>query len=250
MTQAPLTRDDLVNSLVAYSTQKLANAERHEEPFPYLLLDKMLPSRLIEAINQNYPSAETMAAMPQERTGNPYAHRYRRLFPLNAETMQSMPKPERRFWKIFSEYCAKLTPSLLGALPAPPAGQQFRTADPGELKTRIDLWSDRGGYQITPHTDAPHKLATFLLYCSPSPELSDEGTSIYRPLDPERTCWSGRQWPAEEFEEVFRSPYGANHLFGFRKTDRSFHGKRSVAESSSDRRTIAITIQTNEAFVE
>lgn len=250
MTQAPLTREDLVNSLVAYSAQKLDKAECHDQPFPYLIVDKLLPSQLIEAINQFYPTPEAMASMPEERTGNPYAHRYRRLLPLNGETIQKMAKPERRFWKIFSDYCERITPKLLASLPAPPAGQKFRTAEPGELKTRIDLWSDRGGYQITPHTDAPHKLATFLLYCSPNPELSDEGTSIYRPLDPERTCWSGRQWPAEEFEEVFRSPYGANRLFGFRKTDRSFHGKRAVAESSSDRRTIAITIQTNEAFVE
>lgn len=250
MTQAPLTRDDLVNSLVSYSTEKLDKAERHRDPFPYLVVEKLLPSSAIEAINQFYPNPEEMPTMPEERTGNPYAHRYRRLFPLNAETVKQMPKAQRRFWKVFSAYCERLAPTLLAALPTPPEGQQYRTVEPSELKTRIDLWSDRGGYQITPHTDAPHKLATFLLYCSPDPSLTDEGTSIYRPMNPDHTCWTGRQWPAEEFEEVFRSPYGANRLFGFRKTDRSFHGKRTVAESSTDRRTIAITIQTNDSFVE
>jgi hypothetical protein len=250
MTQAPLTREDLVNTLVAYSTQKLGKADRHQEPFPYLSVEKLLPSSAMEAINQFYPKPEEMPAMPEERTGNPYAHRYRRLFPLNAETIKLMQQPQRRFWKVFAAYCERLTPTLLDALPTPPEGQRYRTVDPGELRTRIDLWSDQGGYQITPHTDAPHKLATFLFYCSSDPSLTDEGTSIYRPRDPELTCWSGRQWPAEDFEEVYRSPYTANRLFGFRKTDRSFHGKKTVGEANSERRLIAITIQTNESFVQ
>lgn len=248
MTTTP-SRQDILNNLAGYSLKKIKNANVSIEPFPYLFSEKLVPSELIKAINTFYPSLEMMEAMPGSRTGNPYAHKHRRLLALNQESIKNMEKDQKRFWKLFSAYIKLIAPRLLKALPEPPKGQQFTIAKPEDIKTRIDLWSDRGGYQITPHTDAPHKLATFLLYCSSDPSLASEGTSIFRPLDPAMRCWKGRQWPMEQFEEVYRAPYGANHLFGFRKTDQSFHGKLPVAESTQDRRTIAITIQTAEHFV-
>lgn len=240
---------DVLKGLANYSIKKIKKATTEAEPFPYLFIEKLMPSELMKAVNTFYPSVESMEAMPGKRTGNPYAHQHRRLLALNEESTAAMPKEQKRFWRMFSTYVQILAPRLLKALPEPPAGQKYATAKPEEIKTRIDLWSDRGGYQITPHTDAPHKLATFLLYCSSDPALASEGTSIFRPLDPALSCWQGRQLPMDQFEEVYRAPYGANHLFGFRKTDKSFHGKLPVAESTQDRRTIAITIQTAEKFV-
>lgn len=248
-TPAP-TRQDLVRSLVSYSKDKVRKADVRREPFPYLVVEKLLPSSVLATLNQSYPTLEQMDAMPEKRTGNPYAHQYRRLFPLNEQSIPGLEKQQRRFWKLFSDYMQLLAPKLLKALPEPPDGQKFRSVEPSELRTRIDLWSDRGGYQITPHTDAPHKLATFLLYCTDDSALSGEGTSIYRPKEEGFRSWSGRQFPYEQFEEVYRTPYAANRLFGFRKTDQSFHGKAPVAESTTDRRVIAVTVQTSESFVQ
>lgn len=248
MTETP-TNQDILQGLAGYSLKKIKKAAIQTEPFPYLFTEKLMPSEMINAVNKFYPSIDMMDAMPGSRTGNPYAHQHRRLLALNKETMAEMEKEQKRFWKMFSAYIQILSPKLLKALPQPPSGQNFVTAKREEIKTRIDLWSDRGGYQITPHTDAPHKLATFLLYCSSDPSLASEGTSIFTPRDPAMSCWKGRQWPMDQFEEVYRAPYGANHLFGFRKTDKSFHGKLPVSESTQDRRTIAITIQTAENFV-
>jgi hypothetical protein len=243
------TTQDVLKDLALYSIAKIKKATVCADPFPYLFSPKLLPSNMFTAVNKFYPSIDMMGAMPGSRTGNPYAHQHRRLLALNKESLAGMEKEQKRFWKLFSAYIQILSPKLLKALPQPPSGQHFVTAKPEEIKTRIDLWSDRGGYQITPHTDAPHKLATFLLYCSSDPSLASEGTSIFTPRDPAMACWQGRQWPMDQFEEVYRAPYGANHLFGFRKTDKSFHGKLPVAESTQDRRTIAITIQTAENFV-
>jgi len=251
MTTTPVpSKQDLVLSLLAYSKDKVRKAEVRRDPFPHLMVDKLLPSNVLASLNQLYPTLEQMDSMPESRTGNPYAHKYRRLFPLNPETLPRLEKDQRRFWKLFAAYMQALGPKLLKALPEPPEGQQFLTVEPSQMRTRIDLWSDRGGYQITPHTDAPHKLATFLLYCTEDPALAGEGTSIYRPKEEGFTSWNGRQYPYDQFEEIYRTPYGANRLFGFRKTDQSFHGKSPVAESSSERRVIAVTVQTSESFVQ
>lgn len=240
---------DLLDHLQAFSSSKLADARRHSTPFPWLEIDKFVPSGLMDGIHQNFPGAEVMDSMPEARTGNIYAHRYRRLFTLNEKTFPLLPPESIKFWRLFDSFIQRMIPALLQALPEAPKGQRVQHEPVSELKARLDLWVDRGGYQIPPHTDAPHKLATFLLYCSQDPSLSGEGTSIFVPLDATKSCWEGRQWPFDQFQQVYTTPYGPNRLFGFRKTDRSFHGKLPVAESSAERRTIAITLQTARGLV-
>lgn len=243
------TTPALLDQLQAFSLSKLAGSRKQATPFPWLELDKFVPNALMDSIHQYFPGSELMSTMPEARTGNVYAHRYRRLFTLNEKTFQMLPAEASRFWQLFDAFIQRMVPALLQALPEGPKDQRIAHAPASELRARLDLWADRGGYQIPPHTDAPHKLATFLLYCSCEPSLSCEGTSIFVPLDASKTCWEGRQWPFEQFREVYTTPYGSNRLFGFRKSDRSFHGKLPVAESSAERRTIAITVQTAQGLV-
>jgi hypothetical protein len=191
-----------------------------------------------------------MHAMPQARANNVYAHKYRRMFPVNREALKRLEPKSGAFWSSFNRLAQDLIPHLMNALPEPDKTHRFLLLPSDSLKARVDLWSDRGGYKITPHTDAPHKLATFLLYCSEDASLVNEGTAIYTPLDGHKRCWIGRQWPAEEFNLVHKTKYSRNKLFGFRKTDRSYHGKPPVPESITERRTIAITIQRASHFCE
>ena len=238
-----------LDEVAAFSQQKLEGSTRNREPFPHLYLPKLLPKAFFEELCRLYPTSQCMESMPARRTGNPYAHKYRRLLNLNDETLSALTPEQSRFWAFFLQFAERIGPSMLAALPKPSADHKYLTIPEHSLKTRVDLWADHGGYQISPHTDAPHKLATFLLYCSPNPELAREGTSMFVPRSRDLRCWSGKQWPLDEFHEVFRAHYGANCLFGFRKTDRSFHGKYPVAISTLERRTIAITVQVKEGYV-
>lgn len=248
LTPAPLPLA-MSQKLHAFASAKLSACASSCTPFPWIEVEKLLPTAVMDAINHFFPSPELMTAMPEGRTGNAYAHRYRRLFPLNPDTVAVMSSDASRFWLQFDALIQSLIPELMGALPEPPSSQKHSVFPLAELKARIDLWADCGGYQIQPHTDAPHKLATFLLYCSADPSLRNEGTSIFVPKQAGTTCWIGRQWPIDDFVEVHCTPYGSNRLFGFRKTDSSFHGKRPVNSACTERRTIAITIQHAEHLV-
>ncbi|WP_411869068.1 hypothetical protein [Vulcanococcus limneticus] len=237
---------DALASVKDFAAHKLANASRSAEPFPWLELDKFLPVSLMNAVNQYFPGEAQMVAMPERRSVNAYARRYRRLLQLNKASLVRLSPAARSFWETFDRLIQALVPDLMNALMPPPQGQRYMELPVSDLGARIDLWADRGGYQISPHTDAPHKLATFLLYCSPEASLQNEGTSIFVPKDGVMRCWAGSQWPFELFSESHTTPYGCNRLFGFRKTDASFHGKSSVAETVVERRTVSITIQSNE----
>lgn len=235
-------------ALTAFLRQKLQTAQRHQQPFPHLIVPKLLPTALLRQLGASYPRP-LMRAMPAERTGNVYAHRHRRIFNLDATGLKALPAESRDIWRSFHAAVTALAPELLSLLPAAPANQRCKVWQCQNLATRIDLWEDSTGYQILPHSEAPHKLANFLLYLTEDPDLLNEGTALYVPRDKEFRCWSGRQHPRELFELHSKAAYKANLLFGFRKTDCSFHGKEKVHSHAMPRRTISITIQERDHFV-
>ncbi len=85
----------------------------------------------------------------------------------------------------------------------------------------------RGGV-VVPHTDAPRKLVSLLLYFR-DPDWQDAyggGTEFYAPLDPERA----RSWaptdriPFENFKLIGAAGFERNRLSGFVRSGASFHG--------------------------
>jgi hypothetical protein len=57
-----------------------------------------------------------------------------------------------------------------------------------------------------------------------------------------------KQFKFDDFDEVFRAPYRKNLVFGFRKTDNSFHGKYPGETTVEARKTISITVQSKRLF--
>jgi hypothetical protein len=81
---------------------------------------------------------------------------------------------------------------------------------------------------VVPHSDAPRKLVSLLLYFR-DPDWQDAwggGTEFYAPIDPERA----RRWAAtdriafEEFKTIGSTPFAGNRLAGFVRSACSYHG--------------------------
>ena len=83
------------------------------------------------------------------------------------------------------------------------------------------------GSNVPPHTDAPEKLATLILYFA-DPAWQPEwggGTFLYRPKHPALLKnWHNRRIPFEEVEEVVDNQFVGNRLFVFTKSADSWHG--------------------------
>jgi hypothetical protein len=86
---------------------------------------------------------------------------------------------------------------------------------------------------IAPHTDAPRKLVSLLLYFRGA-EWEDAwggGTEFCIPLDPAKA----RKWgptdriPFEEFKTIDTTEFRGNRLAGFVRSANSYHGVRPVA---------------------
>jgi len=81
---------------------------------------------------------------------------------------------------------------------------------------------------VAPHSDAPRKLVSLLLYFRDR-DWQDAwagGTEFYAPLDPQRA----RSWGAtdriafEEFKTIGTTPFASNRLAGFVRCAHSYHG--------------------------
>jgi hypothetical protein len=86
---------------------------------------------------------------------------------------------------------------------------------------------------VIPHTDAPRKLVSLLLYFW-GPQWQDAfggATDFYEPRDPERARrWSATERiPFEELREIGSTPFVANRLAGFVRSPCSYHGVRPIA---------------------
>lgn len=220
-----------------------------DAPFPCVEISQILSPELFNAVNIFFPSIAQMSSMPVSRTANIYAQKYRNLFTLSSDNLKSLSEKSSRFWGFFKVFAQELGWILYEALPTHKDDVEYVRCTRGDIKVRVDLWSDLGGYQVSPHTDAPHKKATFLIYCSTEQTFRGEGTSLYKPLDENMKCWKGIQHPFENFREIYTTEYASNKVFGFLKTDNSFHGKKPTMTFDSPRKTIALTIQSKNDFV-
>ena len=232
---------------VSHSVRYLRRCERRPDPYPVVVVDGFLDARMMALVCWGFPGSEDMEDMPVERTRNAMARRNRKLFRLNPESLAGLPVDRAAFWAVFSAFIDLLSQEMMHALPDPDPDLRVESFRSG-FKVRKDLWMDRGGFQISPHTDGVQKYATFLLYCSGHPSLEQEGTSVFVPKEDGFRSWNGKQYKFDDFDEAFRAPYRQNLVFGFRKTDNSFHGKYPGETTVEARKTISITVQSRRLF--
>jgi hypothetical protein len=83
---------------------------------------------------------------------------------------------------------------------------------------------DRSGYKLGPHTDSTAKVITLLIYLPQDAANPGLGTSIYQHRDPGFTCAGGPHYQVQDFHKIATAEYVPNRLFGFFKTNNSFHG--------------------------
>lgn len=129
-----------------------------------------------------------------------------------------------------------------------------------EIETGIELSSMASGQRITPHSDAPYKLVSILVYF-PTPGWRPEwggGTRFFRP----RTAEAERRWCtpdvnhihyygpegldlfAREMECFHTAAFTPNHFAMFCKSNHTFHSVDPIA-CPPDQRRNALVVNVN-----
>jgi hypothetical protein len=222
---------------------KIANATVRTWPFPHLCIEDFLDWDLYRALIEDWPD-DRFQDISKIRPVSGYKDRSAWHFKDREDLEMQGP------W--LDLYDLMHHPAVRNAMMTRLDSNRV----PETCVTDSLLVRDRGGYSIGPHTDAPQKVCSGLLYLQSfgnhhRKDGLDEtplGTSLYISRTG-KTCPGGphhdRDSAEFQFEEVWRAPYQPNTFVCFLKTDNSFHGVEPVPEGY-ERRVYIWNVRTSE----
>lgn len=199
-------------SPVAYHfIDRLYGAEVKQEPYPHTYITRVFPQTYYEEMLKNLPPDEAY----NDRT---FENR-------------AMVKTQElgSFWKDLNGWMLRMEVIQ-------PILEMFELK-PGRLMADIRLVRDSTGYAIKPHTDIKSKLVSFLCYLAKDEEDRDAGTSVMVPKTRGFSSDGLSRYPFEDFNIVYTAPFLPNTMFGFPRSDISFHG---VVETKAKVRNVLL----------
>lgn len=208
-------------------------------PYPHFYVENIFPEDFYDDLLLNWPDDQNfMNINDTGRVNGDYQNRF--VIPIEQESIGKHISTEKQnFWieldswlrgqKFLETLIAKFSPFI----------QENR--DINELKNAIIkpdvlLVKDHTNYQISPHTDAAHRLITMLFYCPKDNSQEEFGTSIYVPKEKNFNYQiSGNHLPRELFYKISTAKFKPNSLFGFIVTPKSLHGLDEITKADVKR---------------
>jgi hypothetical protein len=237
VTPAPTARGRAVLQHIA---GRVATAEAATNPFPYAVIDDIFPADYYAEILEMFPRPEQLRPIADTGRVSKGAYKERSVVLFTEAEFQALTPVQRTFWLEFAgwmysdlfnnlfilKFQQALEPRIANII------EQERA-----LQVRGDalLVNDQTNYKIGPHTDAAHRLITFLFYMPRDASMRALGTSVYRAKDPDFISWDGTHYPFEGFDFVETVEFMPNRLLVFPKTERSFHGVQQINEQGVNR---------------
>lgn len=225
---------------------RILNAPIRHYPYPHFYLENVLPADFYQALQENWPADEEMVSLADTGRVTPGAYRARRVTMFDDTSLDKLALAKQVFWEEVKTWL--LGANFIHTCMAP--FQQYVTERREALnnpQTRLSseglIVSDGTSYAIGPHTDAPHRLMSYLFYCPPDRSQLGLGTSIYVPRDPNFVADGGKHSTFDLFHRVATMPFQPNSLFAFMRTDNSFHGVEPIQTDNVARRVLLYDIR-------
>lgn len=175
----------------------------------------MFPKEAYLDLLNNIPNDEEFVSSDECRFG----------LELNDEGLARLEKKKREHWQGVCEWL--LTDKFMldvAALFYTHVKMRFFGKEGIDLKSSASLGRTKTGFILGPHTDLPHRVITLLFYLPETNKFSEAGTSVYKSRDPDFKCAGGPHHGFENFQKLMTMNYLPNTVFGFFKSDQSFHG--------------------------
>ncbi len=226
-----------------YVYRKIEQCTVTNDPFPHIVIDAIFPDEYYKRMLEMFPSESELTPLSETGRVTGYSAKTRLVTLFNDEHFDRMASTRREFWSEFGswmyseEFVELVTKKFLPWCANRLSGLHERF---GSLNLRSDalLVSDKTNYAIGPHTDAAHRLISFLFYMPQDFRIQGLGTSLYRHKDPSFFCPGGPHYEFKDFENLTTVGFIPNRLLAFVRTGRSFHGVEPIVHLEADRRLL------------
>ena len=205
--------------------QRVDSTDIDLDPFPHIEIDNIFPEELYQAMLANRIADDCLFTLNELGRVDQNYPTTRQILELR-NNLPILSSPAREFWQDTHAWLTGPFEQIMTEKFRSHIQERFGRIP--ELRAETLYTRDRTDYALGPHTDAAHKVLTFLVYLPPDSARPEIGTSIYRPHNPDFTCKGGPRYDFANFERVKTAPYQPNTLFGFVKTSRSFHGVEPI----------------------
>lgn len=202
-----------------YSSEKIKNSIVENIPYPHFIVDNIFSDGLYKKIIENRIPTDCLQTLKElNRVGSGYSDS-RKVLNLDKK-ITILSEKQRLFWEPFTEW-------LMGDF-----RQIINNKFNISFENHLDILYTRDfkNYSLGPHTDSVKKVATFLFYIPKDNFNSSLGTSLYTPKKHDLTCEGNKHHKNYDFDIFKTVNYLPNRLFGFIKTDNSFHGVEQIVE--------------------
>lgn len=209
---------------------KIGNCNINNFPFPHFFINDIFSDIFYEKLINNLPEQKYLYKVSEKRNVDKrYDARY--ILSLKDEDLNKLPNKD--FWisvrnvflgnnlknfilNRFDHVLKNIRPDL----------------DKYKTYSELLIMNDTTGFDLQPHTDSPRKILSMLFYLPKSNIEKKYGTSIYLP---KKTGFEDRgiqHLDRNDFNLLYTFPYVKNSVFGFLKTNNSFHGVEKIQDTN------------------
>ena len=215
----------------AHVIQALKASEMRTDPFPYVIVDDILPPDLYEAVVAAIPPRVLFEDRPvnkqQVKVPPPFAPQYsRRVWNfLIGDVVEKVLKPTivAKFREPLTEYLRRFWPGI----PSTEVEASLTSSD-GRIILR------RAGYLIPPHRDPRWGFLTIIVYLARSGDPETWGTQLYKVRDDTDASSAQPYWINDiRCELVKNIPFRPNRAIAFLNSDGA-HGASLPADAPPD----------------
>jgi FkbM family methyltransferase len=230
-------------AVLQHILEKVTTTPVTTEPYPYVVIDDIFPTDYYQKIIELLPHADQMIPLGDTGRVTPGSYEQRLVTLFTEEHFSRMNSEQQAFWRDMASwlYSEKFLSAIVDKFKPWCSNLLSRKQDQkGSIDVRSDalIVNDQTRYEIGPHTDAPHRLISFLFYLPQDDSQKHLGTSIYTHKDPSFTCPGGPHYKFEYFNKLKTVEFLPNRLLMFVRTNKSFHGVEEVQDENVSRRLL------------
>ncbi|MDG2252910.1 MAG: hypothetical protein P8K73_04625 [Methylophilaceae bacterium] len=219
---------------------KIANTQINVFPYPHLYVKNVFTDEYYAQIIKHLPHYDQLRTISDVRPIPKGGYLERFALNLDDKSLGVLSDKNYLFWSNLRKQFLSggIKNFLLSSKFSAYVESRFSNFKELEFFDELLLINDTLNYSLGPHTDSPKKVMSFLFYLPKDESQINLGTSIYVPKDTSFNCIGLNHYSHDDFIKIHTNDFLPNSLFGFIKTNNSFHGVEKIV--SDERRWVLL----------